>query len=183
MSVQRNFSDCWISTCPIPDSKTFDLTEENAGSEFVISIDTRDLWSLYSPSAYCQKHHFTFICKFLFLSCKCNCFLNPLFSIVNRLTWNYECYVSGYTELSLGDQVHLIECCWMELLLLNCAFRSMEHCGRRLVIAPDLVLERWESKCVFVCCLKDTTEGIGGGWGCSVRSIEVRDICNHWYLL
>jgi hypothetical protein len=52
-------------------------------------------------------------------------------------------YILGYTELSLGDQVHLIECCWMELLLLNCAFRSMEHCGRRLVIAPDLILERF----------------------------------------
>ncbi|KAL4237268.1 Estrogen receptor [Mactra antiquata] len=55
---------------------------------------------------------------------------------------NWAKNVPGYTELSLGDQVHLIECCWMELLLLNCAFRSMEHAGRRLVIAPDLVLDR-----------------------------------------
>ncbi|XP_045161542.2 estrogen receptor-like isoform X2 [Mercenaria mercenaria] len=55
---------------------------------------------------------------------------------------NWAKNVPGYTELSLGDQVHLIECCWMELLLLNCAFRSMEHGGRRLVIAPDLILER-----------------------------------------
>jgi len=60
---------------------------------------------------------------------------------VPYLNFAFHCS-SGYTELSLGDQVHLIECCWMELLLLNCAFRSMEHGGRRLVIAPDLVLER-----------------------------------------
>ena len=51
-------------------------------------------------------------------------------------------FISGYTELSLGDQVHLIECCWMELLLLNCAFRSMEHGGRGLAFAHDLILER-----------------------------------------
>ena len=49
---------------------------------------------------------------------------------------------SGYTCLTLSDQVHLIECCWMELLLLNCAFRSMEHEGRSLVFAPDFHLER-----------------------------------------
>lgn len=55
---------------------------------------------------------------------------------------NWAKNVPGYTELSLGDQVHLIECCWMELLLLNCAFRSMEYGGRRLVIAHDLILER-----------------------------------------
>ncbi|KAK3591620.1 hypothetical protein CHS0354_013804 [Potamilus streckersoni] len=55
---------------------------------------------------------------------------------------NWAKNVPGYTDLSLGDQVHLIECCWMELLLLNCAFRSMEHEGRRLVFAPDLHLDR-----------------------------------------
>ena len=49
---------------------------------------------------------------------------------------------TGYSDLSLGDQVHLIECCWTELLFLNIVHRSAEHGGRRLVIAPDLVLER-----------------------------------------
>ena len=51
-------------------------------------------------------------------------------------------YLKGYTDLSLSDQVHLIECCWMELLLLNCAFRSIEHGGKSLAFAPDLVLDR-----------------------------------------
>lgn len=55
---------------------------------------------------------------------------------------NWAKNVPGYCELSLGDQVHLIECCWMELLFLNIVQRSLEHGGRRLVIAPDLVLER-----------------------------------------
>ena len=52
------------------------------------------------------------------------------------------CCVPGYTDLSLSDQVHLIECCWMELLLLNCAFRSMEHDGKHLVFAPDFHLDK-----------------------------------------
>ncbi|KAH3711682.1 hypothetical protein DPMN_071354 [Dreissena polymorpha] len=60
--------------------------------------------------------------------------------LVNLINWAKN--VPGYSELSLGDQVHLIECCWMELLFLNIVFRSLEHGGRRLVIAPDLVLER-----------------------------------------
>jgi hypothetical protein len=47
-------------------------------------------------------------------------------------------YFTGYIDLSLSDQVHLIECCWMELLLLNCTFRSMSYNGKRLVFAPDL---------------------------------------------
>ncbi|XP_076464316.1 uncharacterized protein LOC143296332 [Babylonia areolata] len=55
---------------------------------------------------------------------------------------NWAKHVPGYTDLSLSDQVHLIECCWMELLLLNCAFRSMEYEGRRLVFAPDFHLDR-----------------------------------------
>lgn len=66
-------------------------------------------------------------------------------------------WILGYTELSLGDQVHLIECCWMELLLLNCAFRSMEHGGRRLVIAPDLILERYSTLSYIVKPVLKTT--------------------------
>ncbi|GFN89378.1 estrogen receptor [Plakobranchus ocellatus] len=59
---------------------------------------------------------------------------------------NWAKNVPGYTNLTLSDQVHLIECCWLELLLLNCAFRSMDHEGRTLVFAPDFHLDRqqWE---------------------------------------
>ncbi|KAJ8308689.1 hypothetical protein KUTeg_013563 [Tegillarca granosa] len=65
--------------------------------------------------------------------------------LVHLINWAKN--VPGYIDLSLSDQVHLIECCWMELLLLNCAFRSMEHEGKRLVFAPDLILDRthWET--------------------------------------
>lgn len=71
--------------------------------------------------------------------------LNSLVKIAEKelvFLINWAKNLPGYTELSLGDQVHLIECCWMELLLLNCAFRSMEHGGRGLAFAHDLILER-----------------------------------------
>lgn len=59
---------------------------------------------------------------------------------------NWAKHIPGYADLSLSDQVHLIECCWMELVLLNCAYRSMEHEGKRLAFASNLILERhhWE---------------------------------------
>ncbi|VDI74939.1 estrogen receptor alpha [Mytilus galloprovincialis] len=64
--------------------------------------------------------------------------------LVQLINWAKN--VPGYIDLSLSDQVHLIECCWMELLLLNCTFRSMSYNGKRLVFAPDFVLDRshWE---------------------------------------
>ncbi|BFZ11921.1 hypothetical protein BsWGS_14960 [Bradybaena similaris] len=71
--------------------------------------------------------------------------LNTLIKLADReLVYliNWAKHVPGYTCLTLSDQVHLIECCWMELLLLNCAFRSMEYEGRTLVFAPDFHLER-----------------------------------------
>nr|ABQ96884.1 estrogen receptor [Nucella lapillus] len=71
--------------------------------------------------------------------------LNTLIKLADReLVYliNWAKHVPGYTDLSLSDQVHLIECCWMELLLLNCAFRSMDYDGRRLVFAPDFHLDR-----------------------------------------
>nr|BAC66480.2 estrogen receptor [Reishia clavigera] len=71
--------------------------------------------------------------------------LNTLIKLADReLVYliNWAKHVPGYTDLSLSDQVHLIECCWMELLLLNCAFRSMDYDGRRLVFAPDFHLDK-----------------------------------------
>lgn len=64
--------------------------------------------------------------------------------LVQLINWAKN--VPGYIDLSLSDQVHLIECCWMELLLLNCTFRSIPYHGKRLVFAPDFILEssHWE---------------------------------------
>uniref|UniRef100_Q62986-5 Isoform 5 of Estrogen receptor beta n=1 Tax=Rattus norvegicus TaxID=10116 RepID=Q62986-5 len=53
----------------------------------------------------------------------------------------------GFVELSLLDQVRLLESCWMEVLMVGLMWRSIDHPGK-LIFAPDLVLDRDEGKCV-----------------------------------
>ncbi|XP_036062508.1 estrogen receptor beta isoform X3 [Onychomys torridus] len=47
----------------------------------------------------------------------------------------------GFVELSLLDQVRLLESCWMEVLMVGLMWRSIDHPGK-LIFAPDLVLDR-----------------------------------------
>lgn len=47
----------------------------------------------------------------------------------------------GFVELSLYDQVRLLESCWMEVLMVGLMWRSIDHPGK-LIFAPDLVLDR-----------------------------------------
>ncbi|XP_064603108.1 mucin-2-like [Liolophura sinensis] len=95
----------------------------------LIQADTPILESLHDHSLPPSKTHL----------------LSSLLKLVDReLVYliNWAKHVQGYTDLVLCDQVHLIECCWMELLLLSCAFRSVEYQGKQLVFASDLVLDR-----------------------------------------
>lgn len=55
--------------------------------------------------------------------------------------------IPGFVELSLLDQVRLLESCWMEVLMVGLMWRSIDHPGK-LIFAPDLVLDRDEGKCV-----------------------------------
>lgn len=48
---------------------------------------------------------------------------------------------SGFMELSLAHQVHLLECCWLEVLMLGLMWRSIDHPGK-LIFSPDLKLNR-----------------------------------------
>lgn len=48
---------------------------------------------------------------------------------------------AGFVELSLFDQVHLLECCWLEVLMLGLMWRSVNHPGK-LIFSPDLSLSR-----------------------------------------
>ncbi|KAG8126581.1 hypothetical protein E2320_021833, partial [Naja naja] len=52
-----------------------------------------------------------------------------------------------FIELSLYDQVRLLESCWLEVLMVGLMWRSIDHPGK-LIFAPDLVLDRDEGKCV-----------------------------------
>uniref|UniRef100_G3NXA2 Estrogen receptor 2a n=1 Tax=Gasterosteus aculeatus aculeatus TaxID=481459 RepID=G3NXA2_GASAC len=55
--------------------------------------------------------------------------------------------IPGFVELSLLDQVHLLECCWLEVLMIGLMWRSVDHPGK-LIFSPDLSLSREEGSCV-----------------------------------
>ncbi|XP_059842314.1 estrogen receptor isoform X1 [Hypanus sabinus] len=65
--------------------------------------------------------------------------------LVHMIIWAKK--VPGFVDLTLHDQVQLLECCWLEILMIGLIWRSMEHPGK-LIFAPDLVLDRNEGKYV-----------------------------------
>uniref|UniRef100_F6UFZ0 Estrogen receptor beta n=1 Tax=Macaca mulatta TaxID=9544 RepID=F6UFZ0_MACMU len=65
--------------------------------------------------------------------------------LVHMISWAKK--IPGFVELSLFDQVRLLESCWMEVLMVGLMWRSIDHPGK-LIFAPDLVLDRDEGKCV-----------------------------------
>uniref|UniRef100_A0AAV2JLL7 Estrogen receptor beta n=1 Tax=Knipowitschia caucasica TaxID=637954 RepID=A0AAV2JLL7_KNICA len=54
---------------------------------------------------------------------------------------------SGFLELRLSDQIHLLKCCWLEILMLGLMWRSVDHPGI-LIFSQDLRLNRDEGQCV-----------------------------------
>ncbi|KAM6181209.1 estrogen receptor isoform 2-T2 [Erethizon dorsatum] len=65
--------------------------------------------------------------------------------LVHMINWAKR--VPGFGDLTLHDQVHLLECAWLEILMIGLIWRSMEHPGK-LLFAPNLVLDRNQGKCV-----------------------------------
>nr|BAJ05028.1 estrogen receptor beta [Hynobius tokyoensis] len=65
--------------------------------------------------------------------------------LVHMIGWAKK--IPGFIELSLYDQVRLLESCWLEVLMVGLMWRSIEHPGQ-LIFAPDLVVNRDEGKCV-----------------------------------
>ncbi|KAF7251869.1 Estrogen receptor beta [Varanus komodoensis] len=65
--------------------------------------------------------------------------------LVHMIGWAKK--IPGFIELSLYDQVRLLESCWLEVLMVGLMWRSIDHPGK-LIFAPDLVLDRDEGKCV-----------------------------------
>ncbi|XP_037675572.1 estrogen receptor isoform X2 [Choloepus didactylus] len=59
--------------------------------------------------------------------------------LVHMINWAKR--VPGFVDLSLHDQVHLLECAWLEILMIGLVWRSMEHPGK-LHFAPNLLLDR-----------------------------------------
>ncbi|XP_024912375.1 estrogen receptor 2a isoform X1 [Cynoglossus semilaevis] len=65
--------------------------------------------------------------------------------LVHMITWAKK--IPGFVDLNLLDQVHLLECCWLEVLMMGLMWRSVDHPGK-LIFSPDLSLSREEGSCV-----------------------------------
>ncbi|KAG9347647.1 hypothetical protein JZ751_005219 [Albula glossodonta] len=65
--------------------------------------------------------------------------------LVHMIAWAKK--VPGFQELSLHDQVHLLESSWLEVLIIGLVWRSI-HSPGKLLFAQDLILDRSEGSCV-----------------------------------
>ncbi|XP_041950866.1 estrogen receptor isoform X1 [Alosa sapidissima] len=65
--------------------------------------------------------------------------------LVHMIAWAKR--IPGFQELSLHDQVHLLESSWLEILMIGLIWRSV-HCPGKLIFAQDLILDRNEGNCV-----------------------------------
>uniref|UniRef100_A0A3B4B9G4 Estrogen receptor 2b n=1 Tax=Periophthalmus magnuspinnatus TaxID=409849 RepID=A0A3B4B9G4_9GOBI len=65
--------------------------------------------------------------------------------LVLMISWAKK--IPGFMELSLSDQIHLLKCCWLEILMLGLMWRSVDHPGK-LIFSPDFKLNRDEGQCV-----------------------------------
>ncbi|XP_051775924.1 estrogen receptor beta-like isoform X2 [Erpetoichthys calabaricus] len=65
--------------------------------------------------------------------------------LVHMINWAKK--IPGFLELSLYDQVRLLECSWLEVLMVGLIWRSIDHPGR-LNFSPNLILDRDDGSCV-----------------------------------
>uniref|UniRef100_A0A4W5K9C7 Estrogen receptor n=1 Tax=Hucho hucho TaxID=62062 RepID=A0A4W5K9C7_9TELE len=65
--------------------------------------------------------------------------------LVHMIAWAKK--VPGFQELSLHDQVQLLESSWLEVLMIGLIWRSI-HCPGKLIFAQDLIMDRSEGDCV-----------------------------------
>uniref|UniRef100_A0A3B4TLZ9 Estrogen receptor 2b n=1 Tax=Seriola dumerili TaxID=41447 RepID=A0A3B4TLZ9_SERDU len=65
--------------------------------------------------------------------------------LVLMISWAKK--IPGFLELCLADQIHLLKCCWLEILMLGLMWRSVDHPGK-LIFSPDFKLNREEGQCV-----------------------------------
>ncbi|RXM92582.1 Estrogen receptor beta [Acipenser ruthenus] len=65
--------------------------------------------------------------------------------LVYMVSWAKK--IPGFVELGVYDQECLLECCWLEVLMVGLMWRSINHPGN-LVFASDLILNRDDGNCV-----------------------------------
>uniref|UniRef100_A0A665WYL3 Estrogen receptor n=1 Tax=Echeneis naucrates TaxID=173247 RepID=A0A665WYL3_ECHNA len=65
--------------------------------------------------------------------------------LVHMIAWAKK--LPGFLQLSLHDQVQLLESSWLEVLMIGLIWRSIHYPGK-LIFAQDLILDRNEGDCV-----------------------------------
>lgn len=65
--------------------------------------------------------------------------------LVHMIAWAKK--VPGFLDLSLHDQVQLLESSWLEVLMIGLIWRSIYSPGK-LIFAQDLIVDRSEGECV-----------------------------------
>ncbi|XP_018415834.1 PREDICTED: estrogen receptor [Nanorana parkeri] len=65
--------------------------------------------------------------------------------LVHMINWAKR--VPGFMDLTLHDQVHLLECAWLEILMVGLIWRSVDFPGK-LSFAPNLLLDKNQGRCV-----------------------------------
>ncbi|KAF4071121.1 hypothetical protein AMELA_G00281350 [Ameiurus melas] len=65
--------------------------------------------------------------------------------LVHMIAWAKK--VPGFQDLSLHDQVQLLESSWLEILMIGLIWRSIYSPGK-LIFAQDLILDKSEGECV-----------------------------------
>ncbi|XP_073483929.1 estrogen receptor isoform X1 [Aquarana catesbeiana] len=65
--------------------------------------------------------------------------------LVHMINWAKR--VPGFVDLTLHDQVHLLECAWLEILMVGLIWRSVDYPGK-LSFAPNLLLDKNQGRCV-----------------------------------
>ncbi|KAK2884251.1 hypothetical protein Q8A67_017888 [Cirrhinus molitorella] len=65
--------------------------------------------------------------------------------LVHMIAWAKK--VPGFQDLSLHDQVQLLESSWLEVLMIGLIWRSI-HSPGKLIFAQDLIIDRSEGDCV-----------------------------------
>nr|APA19936.1 estrogen receptor alpha [Petromyzon marinus] len=63
--------------------------------------------------------------------------------LVHMITWAKK--IPGFTAIGLSDQVQLLECCWLEILIVGLIWRSIDRPGQ-LHFAPNLILGREDAR-------------------------------------
>ncbi|KAM6992537.1 estrogen receptor [Tautogolabrus adspersus] len=65
--------------------------------------------------------------------------------LVHMITWAKK--LPGFLQLTLHDQVQLLESSWLEVLMIGLIWRSI-HCPGKLIFAQDVILDQSEGNCV-----------------------------------